>query len=62
MAAGRITALGASGFIGRNFAPLLLRGSATVRVAVRHPDRLRMAIGPAQALETTQADVLETPL
>ncbi len=59
MATGRITVFGGSGFIGRNLVPLLLRGSAAVRVAVRHPDRLRMAIGPAQALETTQADVLD---
>jgi nucleoside-diphosphate-sugar epimerase len=59
MATGRITVSGGSGFIGRNLVPLLRRGSATVRVAVRHPDRLRMAIGPAQALETTLADVLD---
>ena len=34
-----ITVFGGTGFIGRHLVALLLRGGATVRVAVRHPDR-----------------------
>ena len=35
-----ITVFGGTGFIGRHLVALLLRDGATVRVAVRHPDRV----------------------
>jgi uncharacterized protein YbjT (DUF2867 family) len=50
---------GGTGFIGRHLVALLLLGGATVRVAVRHPDRFQVATEPAQALELIQADVLD---
>jgi uncharacterized protein YbjT (DUF2867 family) len=52
-----ITVFGGSGFIGRHLVALLLRGGATVRIAVRHPDRYLVATESAP--EIVQADVLE---
>ncbi len=57
--AGPITVFGGTGFIGRHLVPLLLRSGATVRLAVRHPGRVRMTTEPAQAPEPIQADVLD---
>jgi uncharacterized protein YbjT (DUF2867 family) len=56
---GSITVFGGTGFIGRHLVPLLLRSGATVRLAVRHPGRVKMATGPAKAPEIVQADVLD---
>jgi nucleoside-diphosphate-sugar epimerase len=57
MATGRITVFDGSGFIGRNLVPLLLRGSATVRVAVRLPDRLRLAIDRRSRMAGSAAEL-----
>src|SRR6266481_1480608 len=57
--AGSITVFGGTGFIGRHLVALLLRSGATVRLAVRHPGRVRMTTEPAQAPELIQADVLD---
>src|SRR6202045_2040700 len=57
--AGSVTVFGGTGFIGRHLVPLLLRSSATVRLAVRHPGRVQMTTEPVQALQITQADVLD---
>ena len=56
---GSITVFGGTGFIGRHLVPLLLRSGATVRVAVRHPDRVQTTTESAQAAEYIQADVLD---
>jgi uncharacterized protein YbjT (DUF2867 family) len=54
--AGSITVFGGTGFIGRHLVALLLRSGATVRLAVRHAGRVKVA---AQAPEIIQADVLD---
>jgi len=56
---GCITIFGGTGFIGRHLVALLVQGGATVRVAVRHPDRVKMAAEAAQAPEIVQADILD---
>ena len=56
---GRITVFGGTGFIGRHLVSLLLRSGATVRVAVRHPDRFQVATEATRAPELIQADVLD---
>jgi uncharacterized protein YbjT (DUF2867 family) len=56
---GCITVFGGTGFIGCHLAPLLLRSGATVRVAVRHPSRVKVTTESAQAPEYVQADVLD---
>jgi uncharacterized protein YbjT (DUF2867 family) len=56
---GRITVFGGTGFIGRHLVALLLQSGATVRVAVRHPGRVKMAAEPAKAPEIIQADILD---
>jgi uncharacterized protein YbjT (DUF2867 family) len=56
---GSITVFGGTGFIGRHLVPLLLRSGATVRVAVRHPSRVKVTAESAQAGEYIQADVLD---
>jgi uncharacterized protein YbjT (DUF2867 family) len=56
---GRITVFGGTGFIGRHLVALLLRSSATVRVAMRHPSRVSVATESHQAPELIQADVLD---
>ena len=55
---GCIAVFGGTGFIGRHLVPLLLQSGATVRLAVRHPARVKVAAEPASALEVVQADVL----
>src|SRR5215471_4964760 len=57
--AGCITVFGGTGFIGRHLVALLLQDGATVRVAVRHPDRVKMAADWAKAPEIVQADILD---
>src|SRR6266853_1059583 len=57
--AGPITVFGGTGFIGRHLVPLLVRSGEAVRLAVRHPGRVRVATEPVQALEIIQADVLD---
>src|SRR5712671_4132187 len=57
--AGSITVFGGTGFIGRHLVPLLLRNGATVRLAVRHPGRVRMTTEPVHAPQIIQADVLD---
>ena len=54
-----ITVFGGTGFIGRHLVELLLRGGATVRVAVRHPYRFLVATKSAHAPGLIQADVLD---
>jgi NADH dehydrogenase len=56
---GCITVFGGTGFIGRHLVALLLQSGVTVRLAVRHPDRIKMAAEPAKAPEIVQADVLD---
>src|SRR5262249_3081208 len=56
---GCITVFGGTGFIGRHLVALLLESGATVRVAVRHPDRVQMATDTPLAPEMIQADVLD---
>lgn len=58
--AGTITVFGGTGFIGRHLVALLLRSGKTVRMAVRHPGRVKTP--PAEAtnsLEIVQADILD---
>ena len=57
--AGSVTVFGGTGFIGRHLVALLLRHGATVRLAVRHPGRVKMATELAQAPEIIQADLLD---
>ena len=57
--AGSVTVFGGTGFIGRHLVALLLQSGATVRVAVRHPGRLKMAAEPAKAPEIVRADILD---
>src|SRR5262249_46776050 len=56
---GCITVFGGTGFIGRHLVALLLQSGATVRVAVRHPDRVEMTPELARAPEMIQADVFD---
>jgi uncharacterized protein YbjT (DUF2867 family) len=56
---GCITVFGGTGFIGRHHVPLLLRNGQTVRMAVRHPGRVKMATELARAPELVQADLLD---
>jgi NADH dehydrogenase len=56
---GRTTVFGGTGFIGRDLGALLIQSGATVRVAVRHPGRVKMATEPAKAPEIVQADILD---
>ena len=39
---GCITVFGGTGFIGRHLVALLLQSGETVRLAVRHPDRVKI--------------------
>ena len=57
--ASSVTVFGGTGFIGRHLVPLLVRSGEAVRLAVRHPGRVRVATEPVQALEIIQADVLD---
>ena len=42
--AGTITVFGGTGFIGRHLVALLLRTGKTVRMAVRHPGRVKTPV------------------
>jgi nucleoside-diphosphate-sugar epimerase len=44
---GCITMYGGTGFIGRHLVALLLQDGTTVRVAVRHPARVKVPAEPA---------------
>ena len=57
--AGCITVFGGTGFIGHHLVALLLQRGATVRVAARHPGRVKMAAGAPKAPEIVQADILD---
>jgi uncharacterized protein YbjT (DUF2867 family) len=57
--AGRVTVLGGTGFIGRNLVALLLQSGASVRMAVRHPGRTKLAAETTEAPEVVQADILD---
>jgi NADH dehydrogenase len=52
-----ITVFGGTGFIGRHLVALLLRGGATVRVAVRRPGGAKKAVEAINSLEIIQADI-----
>jgi NADH dehydrogenase len=52
-----ITVFGGTGFIGHHLVALLLRNGATVRVAVRHPGRAKMAVEATNSPELVQADI-----
>ena len=54
-----ITVFGGTGFIGRHLVTRLLRSGATVRVAARHPARVKVLAEPAKAPQIVQADVLD---
>jgi NADH dehydrogenase len=56
---GCITVFGGTGFIGRNLVAQLLQSGATVRLAVRRPERIKKAAGATSSPETVQADVLD---
>src|SRR5215472_14593569 len=58
---GCITVFGGTGFIGRHLVALLLQSGATVRVAVRHSGRVKMAAEAPKAPEIVQADILDDP-
>ncbi len=55
----RVTVFGGTGFIGRHLVALLLQSGATVRLAVRHPGRVKMAAESAKTPEIVQADILD---
>jgi NADH dehydrogenase len=57
--AGCVTVFGGTGFIGRRLVALLLERGVTVRMAVRHPDRVKIAAEWAKAPEIVQADILD---
>lgn len=57
--AGCITVFGGTGFIGRHLVALLQQSGSTVRVAARHPGRVKMAADWAKAPEVVQADILD---
>ena len=57
MASGLVTLLGGTGFLGRRIAARLLECGLRVRVAARHPERLREIFKSAEGLETVRADV-----
>jgi len=56
---GRVTVFGGTGFIGRNLVALLLQSGASVRMAVRHPGRTKVAAETTEAPEVVQADILD---
>jgi uncharacterized protein YbjT (DUF2867 family) len=57
--AGCITVFGGTGFIGRHLVRLLLQSGATVRLAVRHPERITIPAGATGSPEIFQADILD---
>jgi uncharacterized protein YbjT (DUF2867 family) len=56
---GCITVFGGTGFIGRHLVALLLQSGETVRLAVRHPHRIKLATGATSSPEIVQADILD---
>src|SRR5215470_14149065 len=56
---GCMTVFGGTGLIGRHLVALLLQSGATVRVALRHSGRVKMAAEAPKAPEIVQADILE---
>jgi uncharacterized protein YbjT (DUF2867 family) len=56
---GCITVFGGTGFIGRHLVALLLRTGKTVRMAVRHPDRVKTPAEATNSPEIVQADILD---
>ena len=56
MAPGKVTVFGGTGFLGRRVVQRLLERDLSVRVAVRHPERI-IALFPALHLDAIQADV-----
>jgi uncharacterized protein YbjT (DUF2867 family) len=57
--AGTITVFGGTGFIGRHLVALLLRTGKTVRMAVRHPGRVKTPAEATNSPEIVQADMLD---
>jgi NADH dehydrogenase len=57
--AGTITVFGGTGFIGRHLVALLLRTGKTVRMAVRHPGRVKTPVEATNSPEIVQADMLD---
>ena len=57
MASGVVTLFGGSGFLGRRIAAQLLERGLRVRVAARHPDKVREALESTEGLETGRADM-----
>lgn len=57
MASGLVTLFGGTGFLGRRIAARLLECGLRVRVAARHPERIREIFKSAEGLETVRADV-----
>jgi uncharacterized protein YbjT (DUF2867 family) len=55
---GCITVFGGTGFIGRHLVALLLQSGETVRLAVRHPHRIKLATGATSSPEIVRADIL----
>ena len=56
MAPGKVTVFGGTGFLGQRVVQRLLERDFSVRVAVRHPERIA-ALFPALHLDAIQADV-----
>ena len=57
MASGCVALFGGNGFLGRRIAARLLERGLRVRVAARHPDKVREALESTEGLETVRADV-----
>ena len=57
--AGTITVFGGTGFIGRHLVALLLQSGEAIRLAVRHPHRIKLATGATSSPEIVQADILD---
>ncbi len=57
MASGSVTLFGGNGFLGRRIAARLLERGLRVRVAARHPDKVRETLKAVEGLETIRADV-----
>ncbi len=53
----RVTLFGGTGFLGRRIVARLLKRGLHVRVAARHPDKIRETFDTTEGLETIRADV-----
>src|ERR1700761_4454681 len=58
MAPRKVTVFGGTGFLGQRVVQCLLERDFSVRIAVRHPERIA-ALFPAIHLEAIQADVTD---